>query len=71
MKQEEKGFRNNFRSFKATAKKVSCSTKLPLYWSLVQECLEKNEENVDYVRDQWWAFNRPRLIKLEKKLGLK
>jgi hypothetical protein len=41
MKQEEKGFRRNFQKFRTSAKNVPCSTKLPLYWQLIEECMKK------------------------------
>jgi hypothetical protein len=71
MKENVKGFRNNFRKFKASAKNVPCDVKLPLYWKLMEECMENNEENREFVRDQWGHFNAPRIKMLIKKLGIK
>jgi hypothetical protein len=70
MKENEKGFRNNFRKFKTSAKNVPCSTKIPLYWQLVEECLEKDEESVEFVRERWRQFTLMRIVQLEKKLGI-
>ena len=69
MKENEKGFRNNFRKFRTAAKNVPCSTKIPLYWQLVEECLEKDEESVEFVRERWGQFRMMRIVKWEKKLG--
>jgi hypothetical protein len=69
MKENEKGFRNSFRKFRTSAKYVPCSTKLPLYWQLVEECLEKDEESVEFVRERWGQFRMIRIMNLEKKLG--
>ena len=70
MKHDEKGFRNNFRKFQASAKNVPCSTKLPLYWNIIEESMRKNDENANYIRDQVRSYNISRIIELEKKLGL-
>jgi hypothetical protein len=71
MKESSEGFRNNFRKFKASAKSVPCKVKLPLYWKLLRECMEKNDETREIVRNQWTDFNAPRIKMLIKKLGIK
>ena len=68
MKKEEKGFRMNFRKFKAATKNVPCSTKLPLYWSLVEDCVKNDKESEDFVRERWSTFTRLRIYEFEKKL---
>ena len=69
MKPAEKGFRNNFRKFRALAKKVPCDTKLPLYWDLVQECMEKNEENAAFVRERCRIVTNMKLRELDRNLA--
>jgi hypothetical protein len=71
MKGEVKGFRNTFRKFKTSAKNVPCSTKYPLYWQLLEECLEKDDECVEFVRERWRQFTLLRILKLENRLGIK
>lgn len=68
MKQDVKGFRKNFRKFQSQAKHVPCDTKLPLYWNLVMECVEKDKESEDFVRERWWAFTNWRIKENERKL---
>jgi hypothetical protein len=70
MKTAEKGFRNNFRKFRASTKKVPCDTKLPLYWQLIEDCMEKNSENVEFVRERWNGYTMTRIMRLEKKMSL-
>lgn len=64
MKENEKGFRNNFRKFRTFAKNVPCSTKIPLYWKLVEECIEKDDESLEFVRERWSQFIILRLREL-------
>ena len=69
MKQDVKDFRKNFRKFQSQAKDVPCDTKLPLFWNLVMECVEKNKENEEFIRDRWGAFTIRRIKENEKKLA--
>ena len=68
MKQDVKDFRKNFRKFRSQAKNVPCDTKLPLLWDLVMECVQKDKENEDFVRERWWVFTNLRIQELDMKL---
>jgi hypothetical protein len=70
MKQEEKGFRRNFQKFRTSARKVPCSTKLLLYWQLIEECMEKDDENREFVREKWWQFGNQRILNFYRKIGI-
>jgi hypothetical protein len=69
MKQDVKDFRKNFRKFQSQAKHVPCDTKLPLYWNLVMECVEKDKENEEFVRERWGSFTIWRIKESEKRLA--
>jgi hypothetical protein len=69
MKQDVKDFRKNFRKFQFQAKPVPCDIKLPLLWNLVMECIEKNKENEEFVRERWRAFTIWRIKESEKRLA--
>ena len=71
MKPEEKGFRRNFIKFRTSAKMVPCSTKLPLYWQLIEECMEKDAENREFINERYSQFTRQRILNFERKQGMK
>ena len=68
MKQEEKGFRQNFQKFRTSAKNVPCDLKLPLFWDLVMECVEKDKENEEFVRERWRIFTIRRIQEFDSRL---
>jgi hypothetical protein len=70
MKESAKGFRNNFRTFRAILKNVPCDDKLPLIWELVEECMNKSDKNVEFVRDRWWQFTGLKIKSFDEKFGL-
>lgn len=70
MNPEEKGFRRNFQKFRTSAKKVPCDTKLPLYWQLIEECMEKDDKNASYIIAQSERFLDGKIKSLETKYGI-
>ena len=71
MKQEEKAFWNNFRKFQSSAKTVPSNTKLHLYWGLIRESMENNDENANYIIQQCEDFIDWKIKSLEDKFGIK
>jgi hypothetical protein len=71
MKQEENDFWNKFRRFQMTAKIIPGNTKLHLYWGLIRECMENNDENAHYIIQQCEMFIDWKIKSLEDKFGIK
>ena len=70
MKFENKEFSEIVRKFRVSTKKFNCDTKLPLYWELIQECMESKDTNAFFIIEQCMKFLDWKIKSLEKEFGI-
>ena len=56
----------NIKLLKNSLNSVHDHVKIHTYWLLLEELMDNNLQNIDYVRDRWNLFNNERVRKIDK-----
>ena len=68
MKHDAKEVEKNIKLLKSSLKPLHDFMKIQIYWSFLEELMNKNEDNVEWVRDRWNISIIERTKKLEKNI---
>jgi hypothetical protein len=71
MKNNAKDIEKNIKLLKKSLDSVHDFIKIHTYWLLLEELMNDNLQNIDYVMDRWNLFNNERVKKNEQKIKRK
>jgi hypothetical protein len=66
MKNNARDLEKNIKLLKSSLNPVHDFIKIHTYWLLLEELMNNNLQNVDYVRDRWNLFNNERVKMIDK-----
>ena len=69
MKNNAKEIEKNIKHLKNSLDSVHDFIKIHTYWLLLEELMNNNLQNIDYVRDRWNLFNNERVRRVEKRIS--
>jgi hypothetical protein len=68
MKSNAREIEKNIRLLKNSLDPVHDFIKIHTYWLLLEEIMNNNLQNIDFMRDRWNLFNNERVKTMELKL---